>query len=51
MHHGIKPQAFCGWVFRALGEPGDDMPDLFPGSGAGARGTRSTRKEGWWYDR
>lgn len=32
---GAKPAAFCMWMFRLLGaEPGDDMHDLFPGSGA-----------------
>ncbi len=32
---GIKPSAFSAWVFRCLGaRPGDEMADLFPGSGA-----------------
>lgn len=32
---GAKPRAFCFWLFDALGaRPGDDLADLFPGSGA-----------------
>lgn len=32
---GMKPAAFSGWVFRCLGAmPGDELVDLFPGSGA-----------------
>jgi hypothetical protein len=32
---GAKPRAFCEWVFSLLGLlPGDDLVDLFPGSGA-----------------
>lgn len=32
---GMKPQAFCWWVFDMLGaRPGDELADLFPGSGA-----------------
>lgn len=35
---GMKPAAFCEWVFRLLGAaPGDRLDDLFPGSGAVAR--------------
>lgn len=31
---GRKPQAFCAWLFRVLGmRPGDQLADLFPGSG------------------
>jgi hypothetical protein len=31
---GRKPIAFCAWLFRLLGmQPGDDLADLFPGSG------------------
>lgn len=31
---GAKPPAFCAWVFRLLGAlPGDELDDLFPGSG------------------
>lgn len=32
---GQKPTVFCQWVFRLLGaQPGDELEDLFPGSGA-----------------
>ena len=32
---GQKPRAFSFWIFDLLGcEPGDEMDDLFPGSGA-----------------
>jgi hypothetical protein len=35
---GIKPPAFCEWVFRALGaQQGDELVDIFPGSGAVGR--------------
>jgi len=35
---GMKPAAFCEWMFRLLGAgPGDTLVDLFPGSGAIAR--------------
>lgn len=32
---GEKPHAFCTWMFALLGaETGDDLDDIFPGSGA-----------------
>lgn len=32
---GVKPLAFCQWLFDLLGmRPGDEFVDLFPGSGA-----------------
>lgn len=32
---GAKPEAFCHWLFRVVGaQPGDEMHDLFPGTGA-----------------
>jgi hypothetical protein len=35
---GMKPAAFCEWVFRLLGaRQGDELADLFPGSGAVTR--------------
>lgn len=35
---GMKPAAFCEWLFRMLGaEPGDELVDMFPGSGAVSR--------------
>lgn len=31
---GAKPPAFCRWVLELLGvEPGDELTDLFPGTG------------------
>jgi hypothetical protein len=35
---GVKPEAVCCWIFDMLGMvPGDEMHDLFPGSGAVTR--------------
>lgn len=35
---GAKPAAFCYWLFELLGaRPGDELDDLFPGSGGVAR--------------
>ena len=35
---GAKPAAFCYWLFDLLGaRPGDELADLFPGSGGVAR--------------
>jgi len=35
---GMKPAAFCEWMFRLLGAvAGDELVDLFPGSGAVGR--------------
>lgn len=35
---GMKPAAFCEWMFRQLGaQAGDTLDDLFPGSGAVGR--------------
>ncbi len=35
---GAKPAAFCSWLFDLLGAlPGDELVDLFPGSGGVAR--------------
>lgn len=32
---GAKPREFCNWIFAMLGAaPGDELNDLFPGSGA-----------------
>ncbi len=32
---GAKPRGFCYWLFDAMGlGPGDELVDLFPGSGA-----------------
>jgi hypothetical protein len=38
---GAKPAAFCYWLFGLLGAlPGDELVDLFPGSGGVARAWR-----------
>jgi hypothetical protein len=38
---GRKPIAFCAWLFRLLGmSPGDELEDLFPGSGVVTRAWR-----------
>jgi hypothetical protein len=38
---GMKSAAFCEWLFRQLGAMrGDDLADLFPGSGAVSRAWR-----------
>jgi len=38
---GMKPPAFCEWVFRLLGAlPGDTLDDLYPGSGIIGRSWR-----------
>lgn len=35
---GAKPEAFCFWIFDLLGtQAGDELVDLFPGSGAVSR--------------
>jgi hypothetical protein len=38
---GRKPVAFCSWLFRLLGmRPGDELVDLFPGTGIVSRSWR-----------
>jgi hypothetical protein len=38
---GMKPAAWCEWVFRMLGaQRGDELVDVFPGSGAVTRAWR-----------
>jgi hypothetical protein len=38
---GRKPQAFCAWLFDLLGLlPGDDLEDMFPGTGMVGRAWR-----------
>jgi len=35
---GVKPERFCYWIFEFLGMvPGDQLDDLYPGSGAVTR--------------
>ena len=39
---GRKPQAFCAWLFGAMGAlPGDDLADLYPGTGMVMRAWRA----------
>lgn len=39
---GSKPAAFARWVFELLGaQPGDELDDLFPGSGGIGRAWRN----------
>ena len=39
---GRKPLAFCAWLFRCLGmQAGDELVDLFPGTGAVAKAWRN----------
>lgn len=43
---GAKPDAVCRWAFHVVGaDPGDDLDDLFPGSGAVSRAWDSWRNE------
>ena len=43
---GAKPAAVCRWIFEMLGaRPGDEMEDLFPGTGAVSAAWRAFTKE------
>lgn len=43
---GAKPEAVCRWLFEVVGaEPGDELVDLFPGSGAVSRAWDGWRSE------
>lgn len=43
---GVKPPAFCRWVFGLLGAgPSDELVDLFPGSGAVSRAWEAWRMQ------
>jgi hypothetical protein len=45
---GGKPEAFCRWMFALLGAlPGDELDDLFPGSGAVGRAWRIYADQPW----
>lgn len=45
---GTKPAAFCWWLFDLLGAlPGDELVDLFPGSGGVARAWRYASSRTW----
>lgn len=50
---GMKPQAFCFWVFEMLGaQPDDELADLFAGSGAVADAWRAfTRQSQLGYEK
>lgn len=44
---GAKPQAFCYWLFEAMGlRQDDDLHDLFPGSGAVSAAWAAWRSQG-----
>jgi hypothetical protein len=43
---GAKPEAVCWWLFEVTGcEPGDELDDLFPGSGAVTAAWHSWRRQ------
>lgn len=44
---GRKPEAFCVWMFELLGMlPGDQLDDLFPGSGIVTRAWAEICRQG-----
>jgi hypothetical protein len=44
---GAKPEAFCLWLFEVLNaQPGDELDDLFPGTGAVTRAWRQWQRQG-----
>ena len=45
---GQKPPGFCRWVFALLGaEPGDQLDDLYPGSGAVGAEWEAYERQPW----
>jgi hypothetical protein len=45
---GVKPEAFCFWLFDLLGlHTGDTLVDLFPGSGAVTRAWERWQHQLW----
>jgi hypothetical protein len=43
---GVKPEKVCHWLFEVMGcEPGDELHDLFPGTGAVTRAWESWRTQ------
>lgn len=50
---GMKPPKFCRWLFALLGaQPGDELVDLYPGSGAvGREWERFSIEPQLWFDR
>lgn len=48
---GAKPDEFAYWIFRMLGlRPGDELVDLFPGSGAVTRAWQRWQQQLWFAD-
>lgn len=46
---GAKPEAFCFWLFALLRmEPGDELVDLFPGTGGVARAWEKWQRHMFW---
>lgn len=48
---GVKPEDFCFWLFEVLNiQDGDELVDVFPGSGAVTAALEKWRAEGveWW---
>jgi hypothetical protein len=44
--HGAKPEGFCFWLFEVLNMiPGDELTDLYPGSGAITRAYQKWSKQ------
>lgn len=44
---GVKPPAFCAWLFAVMGaDPADEFADLFPGSGAVSAAWDLWRRQG-----
>jgi hypothetical protein len=44
---GAKPEQFCYWLFGVLGmEAGDELVDLFPGTGAVTRAWETWKRQG-----
>lgn len=45
---GAKPEGFCFWLFAVLNiQPGDELDDLFPGSGAVSAALARWRRQLW----
>jgi hypothetical protein len=45
---GAKPEAFCFWLFALMGmQRGDDLVDLFPGSGAVTAAWEKWQRQLW----
>lgn len=43
---GAKPEKVCHWAFEIVGaEPGDDLDDMFPGTGAVSRAWGTWRQQ------